>query len=190
MEPFWHREAYEDDEHMNPDDLIRLARQGDRRAYGDLIGPLTVPAYRLAFGILQDREAAEDTVQEAALRAWRKFANLRPDTDFRPWFFAIVANQSRKAARRRWRILDQFLGFGRTASAEFEDRVARGADIRAALRRLSFEQREALVLRYYLDLPLHEVAAITGVPIGTVKSRLNRGLAAMRIQFEALEVLM
>jgi RNA polymerase sigma-70 factor, ECF subfamily len=63
----------------------------------------------------------------------------------------------------------------------------RGADLRAALRKLALDQREALVLRYYLDLPLEEVAAITGVPVGTVKSRVNRGLAAMRPHFEPLE---
>jgi RNA polymerase sigma factor (sigma-70 family) len=49
---------------------------------------------------------------------------------------------------------------------------------------LGTDQREVLVLRYYLDLPLEEVAAITGVRVGTVKSRINRGLAAMRPHFE------
>ena len=52
---------------------------------------------------------------------------------------------------------------------------------------VALHQREALVLRYYLDLPLEEVAAITGAPLGTVKSRLNRGLAALRPHFEPVE---
>ncbi len=64
----------------------------------------------------------------------------------------------------------------------------RGADLRAALRKLAADHREALVLRYYLDLPVEEIAAITGVPVGTVKSRINRGLAALRPHFEPLEV--
>jgi RNA polymerase sigma factor (sigma-70 family) len=74
-----------------------------------------------------------------------------------------------------------------SAGAGFEDRIVRGADLRAALRKLGLDQREVLVLRYYLDLPLEEVAAIVGVPVGTVKSRINRGLAAMRPHFEPAE---
>jgi RNA polymerase sigma-70 factor (ECF subfamily) len=75
------------------------------------------------------------------------------------------------------------------AGSAFEDRIVRGADVRAALRRLAPDQREALVLHYYLDLPLHEVAAIAGVPVGTIKSRMNRGIAAMKPLFLAVEAL-
>jgi len=74
-----------------------------------------------------------------------------------------------------------------SAVAGFEDQIVRGADLRAALRKLAPEHREVLVLHYYLDLPLHEVAAITGIPIGTVKSRIYRGITAMRHLFRPME---
>jgi RNA polymerase sigma factor (sigma-70 family) len=170
-------------------DLVSRAKAGDRWAFDGLVGPLVDEAFRLAFGLLHDREAAEDVVQEAALRAWRKLSNLRPGTDMRPWFLAIVANQCRTAARGRWWSVLRLDRTAATAAAGFEDHVARGADLRDALRKLPLDQREVLVLRYYLDLPLHETAAITGVPVGTVKSRLNRGLAALRLNFEFSEVL-
>ena len=97
----------------------------------------------------------------------------------RPWFLAIVANQCRTIVRGRWwSVLRIEPRAG--AAAGFEDQIVRGADLRAALRKLAPEHREALVLHYYLDLPLYEIAAIAGVPIGTVKSRINRGIAAMR----------
>jgi RNA polymerase sigma-70 factor, ECF subfamily len=139
--------------------------------------------------MLHDREAAEDAVQEAALRSWRKLGNLRPGTEMRPWFLAIVANQCRTMVRGRWWSVLRLDSPLRSASPEFEDRVARGADLRAALRKLPIDHREALVLRYYLDLPLEEVAAVTGVPVGTVKSRINRALAAMRPHFIPVEAL-
>jgi len=82
--------------------------------------------------------------------------------------------------------VDLSLGLG---GADFEDAIVRGADVRSALRKLSPEHREVLVLHYYLDLPLDEVAAIAGIPIGTVKSRINRGIAAMRLFFEPMEAL-
>ncbi len=169
-------------------DLVSSAKAGDRRAFDELVGPLVDQAFRLAFGMLHDREAAEDAVQEAAVRSWRKLGNLRIGTPMRPWFLAIVANQCRTVARGRWWSVLRLEDNASPDAARFEDRIVRGADLRAALRKLALDQREALVLRYYLDLPLEEVASITGVPLGTVKSRLNRGLAAMRPHFEPVEV--
>jgi RNA polymerase sigma-70 factor (ECF subfamily) len=168
-------------------DLISRAKAGDRFAFDELVGPLVDQGFRLAFGMLHDREAAEDAVQEATMRSWRKLGNLRPGTEIRPWFLAIVANQCRTAARGRWWSVIRLDATPRPAGSGFEDRIVRGADLRAALRKLAVDQREVLVLRYYLDLPLEEVAAIIGVPVGTVKSRINRGLAALRPHFEAVE---
>jgi RNA polymerase sigma-70 factor, ECF subfamily len=171
------------------DDPLSRAKAGDRSGFDELVGPLIDQGFRLAFGMLHDREAAEDAVQEATVRSWRKLANLRPGTEMRPWFLAIVANQCRTTARGRWWSVIRLEGRAPTSGGGFEDRIVRGADLRAALRKVVLEQREALVLRYYLDLPLEEVAAIAGVPVGTVKSRINRGLAAMRPHFEAVEAL-
>jgi RNA polymerase sigma-70 factor (ECF subfamily) len=165
-------------------ELVKRAKAGDRSAFDDLVGPLVGQAFRLAYGMLHDRASAEDAVQEAAVRSWRKLSNLRPGTPFRPWFLAIVANQCRTAMRARWWSVLRVEVIEGPESAAFEDRIVRGADLRAALRTLGTDQREVLVLRYYLDLPLEEVAAITGVRVGTVKSRINRGLAAMRPHFE------
>jgi RNA polymerase sigma-70 factor (ECF subfamily) len=170
-------------------DLVRRAKARDRAAFDELVGPLVGQAFRLAFGMLHDRGSAEDAVQDAAVRAWRKLSNLRPDTPLRPWFLAIVANQCRTAMRGRWWSVVRVDRIEQSAGTGFEDRIVRGADLRAALRKLAVDHREVLVLRYYLDLPLEEVAAITGVPIGTVKSRINRGLAAMRPHFDAVEAL-
>ena len=170
-------------------DLVRRAKSGDRFAFDQLVGPLIDQAFRLAFGMLHDREAAEDAVQEAAVKSWRKLGNLRPGTPMRPWFLAIVANQCRTTVRGRWWSVLRMDGQLGSTGAAFEDRIVRGHDVRAALRRLPPDQREVMVLHYYLDLPLHEVASIAGVPIGTVKSRMNRGLAAMRPFFAVLAVL-
>lgn len=170
-------------------DLISRAKNGDRFAFDELVGPLIDQAFRLGYGILHDRQAAEDAVQEAAVRAWRKLNNLRPGTEMRPWFLGIVANQCRTITRGRWWSVLRVDLPPAKAAAGFEDEIARGADVRAALRKLTAEHREVLVLHYYLDLPLDEVAAITGLPIGTVKSRINRGIVAMRPFFSAMEAL-
>jgi RNA polymerase sigma-70 factor, ECF subfamily len=170
-------------------DLVNKAKAGDRSAFDDLVGPLVDQGFRLAFGMLHDREAAEDAVREAAVRSWRKLGNLKQGMPMRPWFLAIVANQCRTVIRGRWWSVLRLDSSIESDGPGFEDRIAGGADVRAALRRLPIEQREVLVLRYYLDLPLEEVASITGSPVGTVKSRINRGLAAMRPHFQLVEAL-
>jgi RNA polymerase sigma-70 factor (ECF subfamily) len=175
--------------HTASADLVSRAKAGDRFAFDELVGPLVDQAFRLAFGMLHDREAALDAVQEATIRSWRKLGNLRPGTEMRPWFLAIVANQCRNIARGRWWSVLRTDVIPPAAAADFEDHVASGADLRRALRRLAAEQREAIVLHYYLDLPLHEVAGIAGVPVGTVKSRINRGIVALRPFFLPMEAL-
>src|SRR5690348_10941955 len=137
-------------------DLVKRAKAGDRSAFDRLVGPLVDPAFRLAFGMLHDREAAEDAVQEASIKAWRKLNNLRPDTEMRPWFLGIVANQCRTTVRSRWWSVLRFDLPPAVPGLEFEDRVVHGEDVRNALRKLSPVHREVLILHYYLDLPLDE----------------------------------
>lgn len=170
-------------------DLVSRAKAGDRSAFDQLVGPLVDQAFRLAYGMLHDRQAAEDAVQEAAMRSWRKLNNLRPGTEMRPWFLAIVANQCRTTARGRWWSVLRLDVLPASSGAAFEDDIARGADMRAALRKLTPEHREVLVLHYYLDLSLQEIATIAGIPVGTAKSRINRGIAALRPFFEPMEAL-
>src|SRR6202165_6205820 len=82
--------------------LIQAAKHGDEEAFEVLLKPLLEPGYRLAGGMLQDHQAAQDAVQEAAVRAWRKLRQLRDGSDMRPWFLGIVANECRSVRRSRW----------------------------------------------------------------------------------------
>src|SRR5438445_110690 len=83
-----------------PPQILARAAQGDQDSFSELIEPLLDPAYRLAAVMLADRGAAEDAVQEASVKAWRKLRQLRGDASARrPWFLPIVANESRMAPR-------------------------------------------------------------------------------------------
>jgi RNA polymerase sigma-70 factor (ECF subfamily) len=171
-----------------PADLLDRSRAGDPAALDALFGELIEPAFRLAFGLLHDREAAEDAVQDAAIGAWRKLGSLKDGAAIRPWFLTFVANHCRNARRSRWWSvvrLDRLDG----AAAGIEDAIVLGADVRQAVRELAYEQRLAIVLHHCLDLPLEEVAAITGVRLGTVKSRIHRAAAQLRARLQTEEVL-
>ena len=173
-------------EHAADRDVVREARRGDEAAFTSLLQPLLEPAYRLAVGMLQDRQLAEDAVQEAALKAWRKINQLREGSEFRPWFFGIVANECRTTRRgRSWNLLRTDTEGG--GSPARDDEAAQSVDLRSALRRLTPEQRLVIVLYFYLDLPLQEIAAITRESFAAVRGRLYRGIRALKQDFQISE---
>jgi RNA polymerase sigma-70 factor (ECF subfamily) len=139
--------------------------------------PLIPMALRLAAGMRLDPQDAEDAVQTAALRAWSKRSNRRPDTDLRPWFLAIVANQCRETRRARWSSVLRFADPPETAT-QGGDPAGR-IDLITALRRMHPRIRLAIVSRYYLDLPFDEVAAICGCSVDAAKARVRRGIQSL-----------
>lgn len=135
------------------------------------------PAFRLAMTMLEERTAAEDAVQEAALKAWRHRDRFRRDAEFRPWFLAIVANECRSARRARWwRVLRLPELFGAPREHRADERI----DLAAALGRLPSRHLLALSLYYHLDLPIDEVARVLGCSENAARQRLHRALVALR----------
>ncbi|HEV2216472.1 MAG TPA: RNA polymerase sigma factor [Candidatus Dormibacteraeota bacterium] len=159
-------------------DLVRAAKSGDARAFADMLAPEYRAAFRLAYGLLHDGDEAEDAVQEAAFRAWRKLSNLREGSRLRPWFLAIVANESRAIRSRRPRSGPRPEVLERIAAEEVD--VATSVDLRRALARLDHDQRLVLVLRYYLDLPIEEIAATLGTTPRAARSRVERAVQRLR----------
>lgn len=151
----------------------------DPDSFAAELTPLFPAATRLAAGMLLDAAAAEDAVQEAAFRAWRRRANRWPGTDLGPWFLAIVANQCREVRRGRWATILRFAEPPDDIPAPSAD-AAGAIDVREGLRRLRRDERLALVLRYYLDLPVAEVAAIAGCSVEAAKSRVRRAEASLK----------
>jgi len=151
-------------------------RVADADEFSRLIEPLLDPAYRLAAVMLNDRGAAEDAVQEASVKAWRKIGQLRGDAaSLRPWFLAIVANECRMSRRTRWWSV---LKFGEMASGQ--PAVESNTDLHRALLRMSPDERLPLILHFYLDLPLEEVARTLRVSPSAARSRIYRAAKRMR----------
>jgi RNA polymerase sigma-70 factor (ECF subfamily) len=158
-----------------------------------LIGMLEA-AYRLAFRLTNDKQDAEDLVQEAALRAFRFRHSFQRGTSFKAWFYRIVVNQFYTSTRRKKNTTtslddltdahENFL-YSRSAdagllrpdadpSAGVLSRMAED-DVARALAALPDEFRTVSTLYFIDDLSYQEIADILGIPIGTVRSRLHRG---------------
>jgi len=159
--------------------LLRDAVAGDERAFDALIGPLVEPGYRLAVSMLGDREEAEDAVQEATIKAWRNLHQLNDAGVARSWFFTIVANQCRSVRRGRWWSVVK-LGAPELAKSGPEDEAVQRTDLQRAMRTLAPDDRLALYLRYYMDLPLNEVATVLGVSETAAKSRIHRAAQGLK----------
>lgn len=179
--------------HLEPV-MQRAGRELDgarARAFADLVsGPALDRAYHYAALMLGDREAAEDAAHDAALTAWRRFGELRDPSRFEAWFGRILVNVCRDRRRDRRRIAP-----GVDAGLLLRDRPMPGPDLgddlgrrdalARAIRGLNHDQREAIVLRFYLDLTVDQIAARTGARAGTVKSRLHYALQALHAAIDA-----
>ena len=167
---------------------MALASQGDAHAFAALIEPLLDPAYRLAAVMLSDRSTAEDAVQEASIKAWRKLGELRGDLgSLRSWFLSIVANECRMVRRQRWWSVVKLAEVrpSEKQGGEFDETAS---DLKSALLRLSPDERLPLVLHFYLDLPIEEVARTLGLSPSAAKSRIYRAARKLRSDLTLEEV--
>jgi RNA polymerase sigma factor (sigma-70 family) len=154
----------------------------------DVVGLVTArvaDAYRLARAILLDDAEAEDAVQEASLAAWRRRDSLRDPARFDAWFDRILVNQCRDQLRRRKRsvpVAAPRIGFDPAAGPM---NAGTDADLGRALDALDADHRIVVLLRYWQDRTVDDIADRVGIPAGTVKSRLHNALRSMRASLEA-----
>ena len=162
---------------------IHAAADGDRdveQSFRDVLTPLVNQGVRLACALLHDPQAAEDTVQDASFIAWRKFKKLDDRSRAQAWFLGIVANECRNARRRGWRSRVH-IGMPVTASVgSGEEGALRRADLRRALLQLGHEDRLVVVLYYYFDMPLTDIASVSGRSVSSVRNRLYRTVRRLR----------
>jgi RNA polymerase sigma-70 factor (ECF subfamily) len=163
--------------------LVERAKQGDHDAFAQLVDASVVRLDAAARLILRDAELARDAVQEGYIRAWRHLPGLRDPERFDAWLHRLVVHSCIDVARRRRRrpIEVELTPVDGPAIHDVASMVADRELLDSVLRKLDPEWRAVIVMHYFLGIPLQEVAATLGVPLGTVKSRLHRSLSAMRI---------
>jgi RNA polymerase sigma-70 factor, ECF subfamily len=159
------------------------------RTFADLLTPLIEPGFRLALAMLHDAQAAEDAVQEASFTAWRKLGRIRDPNRLRPWLLGVVANKCRNARRKKWSV-DVNLGLSEELSVSSgEERTLRGTDLRKAVARLGHDDRLVVVLYFYLDMPLEDIATVAGSSVGAARARLYRAIGKLRPDLDLQEAL-
>ncbi len=153
-------------------------------AFGRLAEQELDHAFAVACLILGDRDEAEDAVHDALESAWLGRDSLRDPARFAGWFGRIVTNACRDVARRRRLAPITMAVLPEHPAPDEAALLPEREALRAALRELDVAHRTVLVLRYWEDLPIEEIARRVGERPGTVKSRLHYGLQALRAVLE------
>lgn len=150
------------------------------QALEDYIETHQTSFYRLAFTYVKDRDASLDIVQNAVVQALTHVHTLRQPEYMRTWFTRILVNESLRYLRKNKKYLptDEL---PEDFSSEDED-IAQKLDVYRAVGRLDPKLRTIVVLRFYEDMQLADIAAITGVNLNTVKSRLYKALAELKVE--------
>jgi RNA polymerase sigma-70 factor (ECF subfamily) len=170
-------------------ELVQRAQAGDHEAFSVLVRGSYPRLFGVARLILRDLDRAQDAVQEALVLAWRDVRALRDADAWDAWLNRLTVRAcyrwARKVRRRDLVELHVAPVEEPESSTDFSSSIADRDDMSQALARLPIEQRAVLVMHFYLGLPLTERAENLDIPVGTAKSRLNRGLAAMRTAMDA-----
>ena len=162
--------------------IVRRVLAGDAEQYRFLVERYRAEFGRYAIATVGDRDAAQDAMQEAFIRAFDALATCREPDRFGAWFFRILTNQCRNVvARRRDTVPVEDLDppSGERADAALE-RGELGEALEAALARLTPEQREAFVMKHVDGRSYEEMAELLGVGVDALKMRVHRARDAMR----------
>ena len=171
---------------MTDDQAVLRCQDGEREAFRHLVDEYKDVLYGTALLMIRNPALAEEQVQEAFLSAWRGIQGFQRGRPFKPWLVRILVN--RIVSLRRTRAIptvplqdhdspEDLPHPAEAMQAQLDRRV-----IRQALTGLAPDHRQVIVLRYFADLTVPELAETIGVPEGTVKSRLHRALGRLRDQ--------
>ncbi|QRG68528.1 RNA polymerase sigma factor [Brevibacillus choshinensis] len=149
---------------------VILAKQGDRDAFIRLMKHVESPLHNTAKSILKKDEDVADALQETILLAYKSLPSLREPSFFKTWIFRILINACKKIAASRSRNVSMAdIPVVQSFSPEYED-----VDLKEAVDRLEEQQRMVVVLFYFEDMPLRQVAEVLEISESAAKMRLSR----------------
>lgn len=166
--------------------LVQRAKRGDRNAFAELAASAGDRLFAVAHRIMRDPDVAGDVTQQTLVKIWRELPKLRDAGRFDGWSYRLVVNACNDELRRQrqprshLQVLDSDSAIpDPTLSVADRDQLERG------FARLTAEHRSVVILQYYLDYSLAEIATMLGVPVGTVRSRLHYAKRELRSALEA-----
>lgn len=157
---------------MNLEDVAK-AQKGDKRAFETIIMEVIDSLYRVAYGILQNEEDASDAISNATLKAYEKINMLKNLEFFKTWITRIVINESNTIIRQNKKVV-YIDNYAENQRNTYINNNEISIDVNRAMNKLDKNLNQIVILYYFEDLGIEEIANILEIPKGTVKSRLSR----------------
>jgi RNA polymerase sigma-70 factor, ECF subfamily len=178
------------DEHQYNADLIKLAASGDEAAFSILYHRLVPALYGITFRMMNDAKEAEDVLQEGFTYIWRRANTYDPSrSSAYAWAVMIVRNKAidklrsrQRTERLREKMMSDAGFFDERDDSSAQQPLSReqNAQVREALKQIAPEQRQAVELAFFSGLTHEQIAEQLGIPLGTIKARIRRGLLRLR----------
>ena len=176
-------------------ELLSRSQRGDKEAFSELVTRTQRRVYNLAYRVLGNRQEAEDLTQEVYVRAWRALPRFRGESKFSTWLYRITTNACFNRRRRLSaqlhavdeRDMERIPG-GQRDPAQQTIEGERRATLWASVGRLPAAYRLAITLFYQEQLSYVEIAEMLSLPVGTVKSHLNRARRALAEMLRSKEL--
>jgi RNA polymerase sigma-70 factor, ECF subfamily len=172
--------------------LADSARLGDMKAFENLVRAYMKKAYYLVLGLVRNHDDALDISQNAFVKAHRAIRTLNSGERFPAWFYSILRNEAlnymRKNKRSRFESLDNPACLIEIENPDDKetDRAELNRALWEAIRKLSLEMQEILVMKHFQNMDYNEISALLGIPRGSVASRLYRARTALRAKLDGL----
>ena len=171
--------------------LLAKARKGDKDAFGQIISPYEKLIYNIAYKYMGNTEDAKDIAQEALIKIYLNIKSCKSLDTFKAWSAKITVNTALDALRKRTRKSADVLEESVASAADGpEQTVIHNEDkkrVKDAINSLSEEHRTMIILRDLEGFSYDELAKITGIAMGTVKSRLSRARITLREQLNKID---
>jgi RNA polymerase sigma-70 factor (ECF subfamily) len=169
--------------------IILRAQSGDREAFATLFEQYKNLVYKTAYLMLGEQSEAEDALQEVFVQVYKSLSGFDPHkAAFTTWLHRVTFNHCLNQRRKKHPFMLPLEDISPLLRSEFPStQLAEAEGLQQAVETLSDKQRAVVILRYFWDLPYAEIAQILGVPLGTVKSRLDLALKTLRKVLEGQE---
>lgn len=159
---------------------MKKAQKGDEQAFIQLFQTYEEEIYRMAFIYLKNANDALDVVQETAYKSFKTLPKLKEPRYFKTWLIRIAINHFIDLLRQRKKVVQLFPNYEETLFVEEEENVSLTISLQELLNLLKEDEKSVVMLRFYQDYTLQEIADVLDIPVGTAKTILYRSLRKLR----------
>ncbi|WP_096201692.1 sigma-70 family RNA polymerase sigma factor [Bacillus sp. FJAT-45350] len=165
---------------MNTEELVRRARKGDGEAFYELIAAYKQQLYQIAFSYVKNESDALEAIQEVTYLAFKSCKKLKEPKYFKTWLIRILINHCSDELKQKKRMVVQFS----EPVNQIEEHSQMKLELEEEIAKLRAEYQHVIILRYFQELPISEIANILKRPEGTIKTWIHQALKQLKVQMK------